>query len=201
MTTTLSTLCPICGEGHLHAQVSANEVKYKGHTGSVALHYSICDACESEQAGGVEMRLNKREVMAFRKQIDGLLSGLEIRALRDRLGINQAEAAKIFGGGPVAFSKYENDDVAQSEPMDKLLRAADAVPATFEWLASFASEPEIARHAQIRRFEQWRASVMKLVMPVPSFDRPTIRASQAATVTLHASANDHCFGELLGVGG
>jgi transcriptional regulator with XRE-family HTH domain len=43
-------------------------------------------------------------------------------ALRKRYGLNQQQAARLFGGGPVAFSKYENDDVAHSEAMDKLLR-------------------------------------------------------------------------------
>jgi HTH-type transcriptional regulator/antitoxin MqsA len=68
------------------------------------------------------MRANKRAVMAFRKQVDGLLSGADIAALRERYKLNQKQAARLFGGGPVAFSKYENDDVAHSEAMDKLLR-------------------------------------------------------------------------------
>jgi HTH-type transcriptional regulator/antitoxin MqsA len=51
-----------------------------------------------------------------------LLSGAEIAALRERYKLNQKQAARLFGGGPVAFSKYENDDVAHSEAMDKLLR-------------------------------------------------------------------------------
>jgi HTH-type transcriptional regulator/antitoxin MqsA len=70
------------------------------------------------------MRANKRTMLAFRKQVDGLLSCSEILALRKRYGLNQQQAARLFGGGPVAFSKYENDDVAHSEAMDKLLRLA-----------------------------------------------------------------------------
>ena len=38
----------------------------------------------------------------------------------------------------MAFSKYESDDVAQSEAMDKLLRLAETVPAAFEHLAEQA---------------------------------------------------------------
>jgi HTH-type transcriptional regulator/antitoxin MqsA len=70
-------------------------------------------------------------MVAFKKEVDGLLTGAQVRALRERLGINQSEAAKIFGGGLVAFSKYESDDVSQSEAMDKLLRAPD-IPAYIE---------------------------------------------------------------------
>jgi HTH-type transcriptional regulator/antitoxin MqsA len=116
------TLCPICGAGHVTDHVEQVEAEYKGHKGQVPSHYQLCDACGSDFAGAAEMRANKRAVMAFRKQVDGLLSGAEITALRDRYKLNQKQAARLFGGGPVAFSKYENDDVAHSEAMDKLLR-------------------------------------------------------------------------------
>lgn len=115
-------LCPICGAGHVTDHVEQVETEYKGHKGQVPLHYQLCDSCGSDFAGAAEMRANKRAVMAFRKQVDGLLSGAEIVALRERYKINQKQAARLFGGGPVAFSKYENDDVAHSEAMDKLLR-------------------------------------------------------------------------------
>ena len=51
--------------------------------------------------------------------------------LRKQYKITQAQAAQLFGGGPVAFSKYENDDVAQSEAMDTLLRLVRRSPEAF----------------------------------------------------------------------
>lgn len=131
---TQKTLCPICEEGYLHEHIEQEEVEYNGQKGITPLYYSECDACGSEQANAVQIRDNKRAMIAFKKQVDGLLTGTEIKALRLRLGINQSQAAAIFGGGPVAFSKYENDDVMQSEAMDKLLRLADELPAAFDSL-------------------------------------------------------------------
>ena len=116
------TLCPICGAGQVSDHVEQVLAEYKGHRGQVPSRYQLCDACGSDFAGAVEMRANKRAVMAFRKQLDGLLSGAEITALRGRYKLNQKQAARLFGGGPVAFSKYENDDVSHSDAMDKLLR-------------------------------------------------------------------------------
>ena len=115
-------ICPICCEVHLTDHVDQVEAEYNGHTGKVPLHYQLCDVCMSDSAGAVQMRANKRGMVAFRKQVDRLLSGAEILALRKRYGLNQQQAARLFGGGPVAFSKYENDDVTHSEAMDKLLR-------------------------------------------------------------------------------
>lgn len=115
-------LCPICGEGHVTSHVEMVESEYKRQTKALALHYRMCDTCHADFAGAPESKLNKRGVIAFRKAVDGLLTGDEICAIRDKYKITQGQAARLFGGGPVAFSKYENDDVAQSESMDTLLR-------------------------------------------------------------------------------
>ena len=124
-------LCPICGEGHVTASVQMVEYEYKGHRAELPSHYKQCDTCTSDFAGMAESKQNKRIVMAFRKQVDGLLTGDEITALRKQYQLTQAQAAKLFGGGPVAFSKYENDDVAQSEAMDTLLRLVRRSPEAF----------------------------------------------------------------------
>ena len=124
-------LCAICGEGHVTAQTRAVETEYKGTKTLLPMHYQLCDTCTSDYVGMAESKLNKRIVMAFRKQVDGLLTGDEITALRKQYQLTQAQAAKLFGGGPVAFSKYENDDVAQSESMDTLLRLIRRSPAAF----------------------------------------------------------------------
>ena len=115
-------LCPICGEGHVTAEVQMVENEYKGQKADLPLHYQQCNTCTSDFAGMAESKLNRRVLMAFRKQVDALLTGEEITALRKQYKLTQAQAARLFGGGPVAFSKYENDDVAQSESMDTLLR-------------------------------------------------------------------------------
>lgn len=136
-------ICPICGEGRLEPRIGKNAVEYRGRSAELEVAYSVCNACGSEQSDAAQLRANKRAMIAFRKRVDGLLTGAEVRALRERLGISQAEAARIFGGGPVAFSKYESDDVAQSEAMDKLLRLADALPAAFDYLLEgVSSVPE-----------------------------------------------------------
>ena len=124
-------LCAICGEGHVTAQTRAVDTEYKGTKALLPMHYQLCDTCTSDYAGMAESKLNKRIVMAFRKQVEGLLTGDEITALRKQYQLTQAQAAKLFGGGPVAFSKYENDDVAQSEAMDTLLRLIRRSPAAF----------------------------------------------------------------------
>ncbi|WP_394181394.1 type II toxin-antitoxin system MqsA family antitoxin [Marinomonas posidonica] len=127
-------MCPICEAGQLHTQSEWINVEHLGQQGKIESHYSECDACGSEQAGAKEARLNKRAMVAFKKQAQGLLTGEQVRKLRKRWGLSQDEAAKVFGGGPVAFSKYETDDIMQSDAMDKLLRVAGEVPVALDKL-------------------------------------------------------------------
>ncbi|QJC54805.1 Antitoxin MqsA [Polaromonas vacuolata] len=71
--------------------------------------------------------------------------------------MTQGQAARLFGGGPVAFTKYENDDVAQAESMDNLLRLVRRSADVFWLLAEekamtaaltkhMTSEPSVATH-------------------------------------------------------
>ena len=130
--------CPICGAGQLHLHSEQIVVEHLAQQGTIESHYAVCDACGSEQAGAAEARFNKRAMIAFKKRVQGLLTGNEVRELRKRWELSQEEAAKAFGGGPVAFSKYEADDVMQSDAMDKLLRLAAEVPAALDKLLADA---------------------------------------------------------------
>lgn len=127
-------ICPICEEGHLSIQEEIIHVEHMGQRGSISSQFSTCDVCGSEQATPANTRFNKRAMIAFKKQVQGLLTGVEVRELRKGWELSQEDAAKIFGGGPVAFSKYESDDVMQSEAMDRLIRVARDVPAALDKL-------------------------------------------------------------------
>lgn len=113
--------CPVCSQGHLTSIVGTRDVEYKGHAGKVDVHYAKCDFCESELTNDAESLANARSLCAFHKKMEGLLSGQEIKEFREHYHITQADAALLFGGGKVAFSRYENNDVIQSSPMDSLI--------------------------------------------------------------------------------
>ena len=126
-----STLCPLCGEGQVTGHHEDVAQKYGGHESMVPMYFRSCSHCGSDFAGAEESLLNKRAMMGFRKRVDGLLSGSRVAAVREKYKLTQAQAARLLGGGPVAFSKYENDDVAQSSAMDTLLRLIDVNESAF----------------------------------------------------------------------
>lgn len=204
MDKSIKEICQICAEGNLVDHVSYESVDYKGTTGKISMHFSVCDCCGSEQANEIQLRENKREMIRFKKNVDHLLSGEEIKAIRRKLQIKQSQAANIFGGGPVAFSKYENDDVAQSEPMDKLLRLTSAMPAAFIWLAHQAGEIDLAK-ANLR---QVLDQIKQITNKMPHFafsDRqfgPFSNLREQSLTMSSKPANDHDYGgSRLAVGG
>ncbi|MCP4701657.1 MAG: type II toxin-antitoxin system MqsA family antitoxin [Gammaproteobacteria bacterium] len=129
-------LCPVCGEGNLSMRQMKTELEYCGKQAMLPMLFEECDACGSEIVRDKEGRANKRTGLRFRKQVSGLLSGEEICAIRKQYNLTQALAAKLLGGGPTAFSKYENDDVAHSEAMDNLLRLVRRSEGAFRELAA-----------------------------------------------------------------
>ena len=60
------------------------------------------------------------------------LTPLVIRAIREACGLSQREAARVFGGGPKAFEKYEAGEVAPSSAMTRLLLLAARRPELFQ---------------------------------------------------------------------
>ena len=123
--------CAGCGVGRLHPRVTRDTVEYKGQTTEMDLHYYLCDNCGSEIGTLEHVNQNAKLMTIFCKKVDGLLSGAEIRIIRERLGLSQEEAARIFKGDPIPFHKYEEDRKPHSEETDKLLRQAAANPQAF----------------------------------------------------------------------
>ena len=126
--------CPFCGKEAVQQRSEMRETEYKGHRAQLPLHYLVCEACGADFGSAHEAKLTRRATLAWRKQIDGLLPGCDIAALRKRYGLTQAQATTLFGGGSVAFSKYENDEVMQSDAMDALLRLVADDARAFETL-------------------------------------------------------------------
>lgn len=115
-------LCPVCGEGALRVVLGSMPFEYQGQTTTLQQLSSACDCCGSEIATAAQSKANLRAATAFKKQVDGFLAGAEIRDFRKRFDLTQEVCALLFGGGEVAFSRYESDTVYQSAPMDRLIR-------------------------------------------------------------------------------
>src|SRR5882724_8226828 len=66
-------------------------------------------------------------VLSTQKPAIGL-KPLDIRRIREKLGITQVEAGELLGGGPRAFTKYESGTIKPAASIANLLRMLDADP-------------------------------------------------------------------------
>ncbi len=80
--------CDICGDGEVSLEVEKVSVSYNGQTGQIDSEYLLCDSCGSEHAGAEQLRANKRSMLAFKKEVDGFLSGEEIREIRSSFNLS-----------------------------------------------------------------------------------------------------------------
>lgn len=67
----------------------------------------------------------------------------EIRSIRTRLGLTQADAGDLLGGGPSGFAKYEKGDVSPSAALTNLLRLVDADPSLMDKLRGEGQRPMV----------------------------------------------------------
>lgn len=135
---TTRVVCWACGEGYLTKRRMSKTVVYEGIHGSIEQLSHACDACGAVLFNDGDVRDNRRAWNRFRKMAVSAPLGCEIEAMRNSAGLTQRRAAQLFGGGPVAFSKYENDELIPDEAMNKLLRLAIAFPETIQRLEELA---------------------------------------------------------------
>ena len=116
------TNCKLCNSEDVSDYVEADKISYKESTLQVSIAYSLCNSCDREFISKPQILQNEAALRAAKKDYDGLLSSEEIIRARRTLSLTQEQAARVFGGGRNAFSKYERGEVSQSVAMDKLIR-------------------------------------------------------------------------------
>lgn len=130
--------CPACRQADM---VEANREKHfypNGEQVTVQLRISRCPACGAELIDSQQRKENLLRLKARKVHYKGLLIGEEILALRVRYGITQQNAARIFGRGKIAFSRYENEASYPDAGTTKLLKLAMEMPAVIKKLADDA---------------------------------------------------------------
>ena len=69
------------------------------------------------------------------------ISPKDIRRIRELLGLSQAEAGELLGGGPRAFTKYENGAIKPAASVVNLLRVLEANPGALATLSGAKVKP------------------------------------------------------------
>lgn len=122
--------CPCCGAAELIHDTRDMPYTYKGENTTVlAMTGDFCPACG-------EIILNREHgdrysetVGLFQRQVNAAYVDPDyIAQVRRKLGLDQRQAAELFGGGVNAFSRYENGKTKPSLALVKLFKLLDRHP-------------------------------------------------------------------------
>ena len=131
--------CPECGspmrekKGKLKLPVNGEQI-----TVTEATHLR-CPKCHEVVLRVDDARkLRQRALEIYRRQY-GLLSADEIRSIRERFGLTQAELARLLRLGGNTISRWEAGRNVQTAAMDMLLRIIRDLPGSLDYLRTHAA--------------------------------------------------------------
>ena len=132
--------CPTCGTMMKEAR-GKRSLPINGEEVSVSSTFLKCPKC-----GEIMLRFDEavqvhQHALELYRQKYGLLSVEDIRNLRERLDLKQAELAQLLRLGANTVSRWESGRNVQTGAMDVLLRLVRDVPGSLEYLRAH-SRPE-----------------------------------------------------------
>jgi len=128
--------CPTCGIGKLVEAVRDIPYTYKGEKTVIkARKGKFCDnrKCREVLLDQDESARMSRQMLEFNKRVNAGLTPIDlISEVREQLNLTQQEAAKVFGGGSNAFSRYESGKTKPPVALVKLFKVLKKHPDLFE---------------------------------------------------------------------
>ena len=131
--------CPTCGTGRLVAAVRDMPYIYKGKR--TVIKAVRGDYCDNRKCREVVMEIGEsvrtsKEMLEFNKKVNAALTPIGLLTeVRERLNLTQQQAAKVFGGGPNAFSRYESGKTKPPVALVKLFKVLHKHPGLFGEIA------------------------------------------------------------------
>jgi len=122
--------CPSCGRAKLVRDTREVPYTYKGEATTMhAVRGDFCPACGEGVLSAAESSRVSAAMLEFNKEVNAaIVDPAFIARVRKKLALDQRQAAAIFGGGPNAFSRYENGKTKPPLALVKLLMVLDRHP-------------------------------------------------------------------------
>lgn len=122
--------CPFCDAAEMVHDIRDRMYTYKGESTVIQdVSGEYCPACDEVLLGPAESRRVSSAMAEFNKQVnDSSVDPVFITSVREKLSLDQREAAVIFGGGVNAFSRYEAGKTRPPLALVKLLKVLDRHP-------------------------------------------------------------------------
>jgi HTH-type transcriptional regulator/antitoxin MqsA len=122
--------CPHCATAEMDRENRDVPYTYKGESIVIpGVTGELCPACGGRVLDATASAWASAVMRGFKKQVNASMVDPEfIVSVRKKLALDQREAAKIFGGGVNAFSRYENGKTKPPLALVKLLKILERHP-------------------------------------------------------------------------
>ena len=134
-----SDACPRCGttmkeaRGRLKQPINGQEITVPSAS------YLKCPKCGEIVLRFQEAKRLHEDASEIYRRKHGLLSAGEIRAIRERFDLNQANLARLLRLGANTVSRWESGRNVQTAAMDMLLRLIRDLPGSIDYLRDHAA--------------------------------------------------------------
>jgi putative zinc finger/helix-turn-helix YgiT family protein len=141
--------CPVCGRGVLEDRRIEDSFEFRTEDGLIQVHANdvpvrVCPACGETLSGPEAARVHHAAIC----RALGLLVPEEIRGIREKLGMTQAELARLTGIGEATISRWERGRLLQNRGNDRYLRLLANAPQAVGILEGIiAAAPEVTFNA------------------------------------------------------
>jgi putative zinc finger/helix-turn-helix YgiT family protein len=98
-----------------------------------------CAKCREQVLTYTQARRFEQDAIALFRKKYGLLSGDEIRGIREHHSLTQVEIARLLRLGPNTISRWESGRNVQTAALDVLLRLIRDVPGSLDYLRDHAA--------------------------------------------------------------
>lgn len=132
--------CPVCGE-ELVRETRNTLLRYKHKEIRIAQPGQYCISCGESFLSPSDLAATRKIRTDFQREADHLLQSDEIKAIRKKMHLTQRNAGTIFGGGPMAFSKYERGIIKQTRSLDLIMRLLSTQKISLEDVLDAGKQP------------------------------------------------------------
>jgi HTH-type transcriptional regulator / antitoxin MqsA len=126
-------VCPKTG-APMRRDLQLITLTYKGESITFEMPGWYCDASGESIHSGADLKVSDRMLNRLKARVEGLLEPEEMRRIRKKLKLTQAQAGELIGGGPRAFQKYETGDLLPSRAISSALALLDHDPSALNVL-------------------------------------------------------------------
>ena len=131
--------CPRCGTGMLERRATLRLPVNGDEIAVPTATHLRCPTCHEVVLRFQDARRLQEDAIAIYRRKHDLLSADEIRALRERFDLTQADLAHLLRLGANTISRWEAGRNVQTAAMDMLLRMLRDVPGGIEYVRGHAA--------------------------------------------------------------